>query len=325
MTRFTCIAGLLALAAASGLPERAHAQRYRTATRIDTTVALGRGADVSLSVISGTIIVTTWDRAEARVRASIENDGQFEYAFSPNGVRIRAISDEDARRDTGDRKRRVRRDEDVGEARIEITVPVGARVDASAVSGDVSVRGTRAPVEVSAVSGDVTVTDATQRVNVNSVSGDVVVERVDGDLRVSLVSGNLRLGQLTGDLRVTSVSSDLTLGDVRARELRVKTVSGNVDFRGPIAPDGTYEFTTHSGDITLLVPSNLNATVGLRTYSGELDTDFPLTLRPSADRERRGRLMEFTLGSGGRARISVETFSGDINLRRADGRGSNRE
>jgi hypothetical protein len=324
MTRFTCIAGLLALAAASGFPERAHAQRYRTATRIDTTVALGRGADVSLSVLSGTIIVTTWERAEARIRASIEDDGQLEYAFSPNGLRIRTISDGDADRDASDR-RRGRRGDDVGDARIEITVPVGARVDASAVSGDVSVRGTRAPVEASAVSGNVTVTDATQRVSVTSVSGDVVVERVDGDLRVSLVSGNLRLGQLTGDLRVTSVSSDLILGDVRARTLRVKTVSGDVDFRGSIAPDGTYEFTTHSGDLTLLVPSNLNATVGLRTYSGELDTDFPLTLRPSAEGQRRGRLMEFTLGSGGRARISVETFSGDINLRRADGRGSNRE
>jgi glycosyltransferase involved in cell wall biosynthesis len=67
------------------------------------------------------------------------------------------------------------------EARYELMVPVGTRVEASGVSGDVTVRGTRAAVEVSSVSGDVEVVDAASRASINSVSGEVTARGIAGD------------------------------------------------------------------------------------------------------------------------------------------------
>ena len=41
-------------------------------SRIDTTFAFSRSGVVDLTQVSGDIIVTSWDRAEARVRAYAE-------------------------------------------------------------------------------------------------------------------------------------------------------------------------------------------------------------------------------------------------------------
>src|SRR6202158_1147412 len=56
------------------LSAKAQAERgvqIRGLTRIDTTVRLDRGGAVDLSLISGKIRVTGWDRADVKVSATI--------------------------------------------------------------------------------------------------------------------------------------------------------------------------------------------------------------------------------------------------------------
>jgi hypothetical protein len=289
------------------------AAQSRQATRVDTTVAFDKNGTVDLSLISGEIIVTAWNRAEARVQASIEDDGVIRYEISRGQIMLRVDSED------GD-NRRSRRNGNVGEARFELMVPVGTRVEASGVSGDVTVRGTRAAVDASSVSGDVEVTDAASRASVNSVSGDVTVRGVAGDARVRSVSGDVTANDVQGDLRAESVSGELLLDNVRSSSVSVKTVSGEIAFSGPLAAGGRYEFNSHSGDIQLRLPEGTNAALSVETYSGELDSDFPVTLQPtSRERGPRRRRMEFSLGSGG-ATIMAQTFSGNITLERATGR-----
>ena len=52
----------------------------------------------------------------------------------------------------------------------------------------------------------------------------------------------------------------------------------------------------------------------MSTFSGSLESDFPVTIGGREGRNR-GRDLQFTLGGGG-ARVTVETFSGDENLER---------
>jgi hypothetical protein len=47
--------------------------QIRGLTRIDTTVKLDRGGAVDLSLVSGKIRVTGWDRPDVKINASIEN------------------------------------------------------------------------------------------------------------------------------------------------------------------------------------------------------------------------------------------------------------
>jgi len=301
-------AGLLALLAVPGV---ATAQS-RQATRVDTTVAFDRNGTVDLSLISGEINVTAWNRAEARVQASIEGDGVIRYEISRGHITLRV--------DTDGNNRRSGKDRNIGEARYELMVPVGTRVEASGVSGDVTVRGTRAAVEVSSVSGDVEVVDAASRASINSVSGEVTARGIAGDARVRSVSGDVTASDVQGDLRAESVSGELQLNNVRSSSVSAKTVSGEIAFSGPLSAAGRYEFNSHSGDIVLRLPDGTSANLSVETYSGELESDFPVTMQPtSGDRGPRRRRMEFSLGSGG-ATVAAQTFSGNIILDRATGR-----
>jgi DUF4097 and DUF4098 domain-containing protein YvlB len=58
----------------------------------------------------------------------------------------------------------------------------------------------------------------------------------------------------------------------------------------------------------------------IETFSGGIDSDFPVTLQPNQTRGST-RNIEFKIGDG-RSRIVAETFSGQIKLQRGDGRDS---
>jgi DUF4097 and DUF4098 domain-containing protein YvlB len=278
-------------------------------TRIDTTVSVGRDASVDLSMVTGDITVTSWGRGEVQVRGYSE---RLPLRFEQSGSTVRVSTPSNRSRGRA------------GDQRLEVVVPVGTRVAAQSVSGNVSVRGVRGEVEVGAVSGDVEVQDAVRRVLLNSVSGAVRGTNLDGEVRANAVSGEVTLDDVRGDISSETVSGESTVRRARTSRLRMQSVSGELTYDGTIARDGRYELNSHSGEIHLALPSDVGASLSLRTFSGSFDSDFELTMRPdgrdgSSRASRNDRRMDFTLGGGG-ATIVAETFSGTIKLARAGAR-----
>ena len=299
---------LLALVALTMLlPGAASAQRNRdrereefqdAQSRIDTTFAFSRTGALDLTQISGDVIVNAWDRAEARVRAYAER-GRVRSSISSSRVSLEIESVRGR----------------VGDSRFEVWVPAGVRVNARSTSGDVSVKGTKGPVDARSTSGDVEVTDATDRITIESVSGDVRASRLNGEVRSESVSGTIEIHDATGDVRAETTSGDISLLGVSSRSVYTTTVSGEVEYDGTIDTNGRYEFHSHSGDIRLQLPEGSNAQFSVETFSGSLDSEFRITLQPGQRTTGRPRRFEFTLGNGG-ARITAESFSGDIVLSR---------
>jgi DUF4097 and DUF4098 domain-containing protein YvlB len=98
-------------------------------------------------------------------------------------------------------------------------------------------------------------------------------------------------------------------------DIEMSTVSGTVDFSGPLDSKGRYSFTSHSGTVTLTIPQSTSARFSIETFNGEIDSDFPYTLQPNRDR-RNGQRLEFNVGAG-EARVTAESFSGGVVIRRA--------
>jgi hypothetical protein len=277
-------------------------------TRIDTTFAFNKGGSLDLGIVSGTITVTGWTRQEAKVVATTDR-GWLETSFSPNRIAIE-IRDRDWRG-------RRRNNDDDRDARYELMVPIGTRVKASAVSGDIRIKATAGEVQANTVSGDVEVLDATDRVVVSSVSGSVHAAKLRGRVRVDGVSADVTVEDVVGDIGAKTVSGEITIHGASASQVRAETVSGEISYEGTVEPSGTYEFNAHSGDVRLRIPAGLNANLALETFSGEINSAFPMTLQPGENiGRRRGKKMDFTIGSGG-ARVSVGTFSGDITIERS--------
>jgi len=282
---------------------RSHDGRWGDAqdftTRIDTTVAFSPNGTVDLSTISGDIIVTGWSRNEARIKASSER-GQLRFSASSSRITIEVES------------RRGR----MGETRYELSIPQGARVILQSTSGDISSKDVNGPADVRTTSGDITLQGASGHVQISTTSGDIQASRLKGDIEVDAVSGEFDVEDVEGSIRVETVSSDIVLRNIKVREATASTVSGEVVYDGAVAKDGRYDFRSHSGNVTVRIPAGANAHFSVETYSGELDSDFPITLMPGDRSRQRPRRFEFNIGSGD-ARIMAETFSGDILLERA--------
>lgn len=271
----------------------------QSGTRIDTTFAFTADGTVDLTSFNGDITVTGWTRNQARVRASTER-GQLRWRITSSRISVEA----DMYRGR------------TGETTYEVTVPEGVRVILNSMSGDLTVRGVKGAVDLHTNNGDIEVTDATDRIEMVTLSGDVTGLRLRGEVEASSLNGTVSLTDVQGrSVHAESTSGSLELVNVVSRDIDVSTVSGEVDFTGPLDPQGQYSFQSHSGSVTLTVPPATSARFSIETFNGEVDSDFPFTLQPSRER-RQGQRLEFSVG-GGEARVTAESFSGGIIIRRA--------
>jgi DUF4097 and DUF4098 domain-containing protein YvlB len=278
--------------------ERERERRERdNAGSLDTVVAFDARGTITVTCQQGAVIVSGSDKNEIRVRARTDN-GAIRFTSSGSRATLEPASGRGC-----------------SDGRFEITVPLGAKVSARSWSGSVSVRGVHGDVDTQTQSADIDVRDV-GRLDLETLSGDVSIQGVKGDANINTVSGDVQLSGLRGDLEAETVSGDLRLTDIVARQVRTHTTSGDVDFAGPIADGGRYEFSTHSGEIGLQLPRDVGAQLSVSTFNGEIDSEFPITLKVGdhgigGDQAKK---LNFTLGQG-TARIIAETFSGDITIR----------
>ena len=265
-------------------------------TTMDTVVAVRPGARFELQNISGTVQIRTTRRAEIRIHVEYDR-ARIELEASPSAVSVRTVP-----RRNG------------GEADYTIEVPANTPLTLNGISSDIDVQGVCGEAELQSMSGDVHLTCAQGNVSVTSVSGDVTLTDARGRVEISSTSGEVTVRGARAELAAHSVSGDVLLERIEGQEVTAETVSGEVSFAGPIREGGRYRFQSHSGDVTIHPDGALNATISVSTFSGDLESDFPVTL--TRGRHVRSREFEFTVGSGN-ARLQLASFSGTIYLRRA--------
>lgn len=272
--------------------------------RVDTTFAFDKGGSITVNAGEGEIIVTGWSRDQVHVRAESDDDN----------IRLNASSARMSLEVSA-----VRRG---GDTRFELSVPYGVRVIATTRSGDVSVHGTRGQVEIHSFNGDIDVEDVSTRLDVNTLSGDLRATNVSGDAEIQSVSGDVKLSDVRGNVNVGTVSGDIELRRMTTKLARAKTTSGDITYDGIIDPAGRYEMAAHSGDIQLHIPRDASAELNISTWSGGFTSDFPITLKPGEHGIGKTNSKRFTFEiGGGAARISAETFNGDITIS-SNGRGA---
>ena len=270
------------------------------ATRIDTTVAFSADGTIDLTSFNGDIIVTGWNRKEARVKAGADR-GSLRYRITSTRITVEA----DVYRGR------------TGETMYEVTVPEGVRVVLRSMSGNLTVRGVKGSVDLHTNNGDVEVTDASGSIEMGTLSGDAIGTRLRGDVDATSLNGTVTLTDVQGStVKAESTSGSIELIGIVSPDVEASTVSGEVDFTGPLDPKGRYDFQSHSGAVTLTIPPTTSARFAVETFSGEVDSDFPFTLQPNRER-RQGQRLEFSVG-GGEARVTAESFSGGIVIRRAN-------
>ena len=201
-----------------------------------------------------------------------------------------------------------------------ISVPVAAAVSLKSISGSISVAGVKGEVRAETVSGDVNVTATPNVAIAKTISGDVTARDIGAEttLVLSTVSGTvIGTGLKVRALEAGSVSGDVRLVGSEVDRLEAKSVSGNIEFDAPLAKGGRYEFTSHSGNVRIVLAGNTGFELDADTFSGSVRSEVPVTLRTMGRTESGSRSRgssKAIRGSFGDASaiLSIRSHSGSV-------------
>jgi len=178
------------------------------------------------------------------------------------------------------------------------------------VNTDIDVQDSRGEVRVETVQGDISCKGSTGFVSLSSVQGAILAQDVRGRVEASSVNEAVRLTNVIGSIVAESVNGGIEIEGAQSDSVEASTVNGPVTYEGTVSDAGYYRFATHNGCIDVAMPEKSNATISLSTFSGGIDSSFPVTLK-----KIRSKRFQTTLGTG-RARFELESFQGTIFLRR---------
>lgn len=274
---------------------------------IDSRRAASATARIEVENVRGRIEVHGWDRNEVAVAGTLGEGSKLEFTGTDDHLQIR-IESPDAEGwswwgNSGPKEDTI----------LQVSVPLAAALEVGAVSADVRIDGIVGAKELEAesVSGDVEVHAGAQRVEVGSVSGDVTLRTSGSKVELETVSGDIDAEGPSGVLRAESVSGRITLEAGKLDELEVGTVSGDVTITTSGLGSGRVKIESLSGDVDLEVPADLSARISVESFSGQIRSDFGEV----EDEEGPGSSLRTTAGKGD-AQINLESFSGDVQIRR---------
>jgi hypothetical protein len=244
----------------------------------DQTVAVTRGARLTVENFGGEVVVRTWPRDEVRVQASHGRRAKIAVRTTAAGVVVSA--DQSA----------------PGSVDYRISIPAWMSVRVNGTYAFIDIEAGEGEVVAETTRGDVIVKGGSGTVTAKSIMGDVVVENAKGRVTASSVNEDVRLTGVSGDIIVESNNGDIQMSNIRATSIDASTINGDITFEGPPADRGRYRFATHNGDIVADVPPASSVTFDVRSYQGRLMTNLDLQGPPRSE-VQRGRRSTYTLGS----------------------------
>ncbi len=262
----------------------------------DTTFAVPAGASLSVNNFGGGITVHGWSENRVKVHGETGRRGRVEVSLVGSTVVVKTGSREGA----------------PSVIDLDITVPLSMALTLSGTYADITVDGVQGAISAETVNGEVNVRGGKGIVTLHSIQGSVTLTDASGRIEVNSVNENVALSNITGEIKVETTNGEVILTGIKSSSVDAGTINGDVLYEGTVTDGGSYSLGSHNGDITVSVPEGTNVTITAATANGDIDSSFPLPMVPSPTGKHR---KTFKIGSGS-ARMELESFQGDIELRR---------
>ncbi len=284
----------LVLAAALAFPAALAAQ-----TSVDQKRAAAPDANVSIENFAGSVKVTGWPKAEVAVKGTVGAGAQLSLEGTDKDVSVEV--------EAGVNPMGIKSD-------IEVFVPAAGRISIEGFNASISVSGVSGTVSAETVNGSVTQSGAAKEVQRQSVNGAVEVTGPSGRIHAEAVNGPVTVRDASGELEASTVNGKLTVGGGSFDRAHLETVAGDVRFEGSLTAKATLGVETVSGLAELFFPVGFAGDFTVTTFSGSISNE----LGPAAQKKSDwtpGSELRFTSAGGG-ARVSVETLSGGVQIRK---------
>ena len=283
------------------------AQTGLAAGAIEERAPLEKGATLEVVNVSGSVEITGWRRNEIEVLGELGEEAE-ELIFEADSGRA-LVKVEHKNRD--DRKERRY---GASGTRLVIKVPHETVLNIRSVSANVTVQEINGNQRIRAVSGSINTGLRGEEAELRTVSGDIVATghgKVE-EVELYSVSGDIKVTGLAGDVSAEAVSGDLDLSGSGLRQVRLKTVSGDIGAELGLAKNARVHMQSVSGDIEGRLPGNYEAEYELTSHSGDIAGLFGNEAKRKS-KYSPGQELIFTNGNS-KARVRANTLSGDIEL-----------
>jgi DUF4097 and DUF4098 domain-containing protein YvlB len=275
---------------------------------INETRSVNADARIDVSNIKGDVTVSGWDKNEVAITGSL-GDGAKHLSIDGSGSHLTIKvepPDKQGWFSWGAESR-------MGDTVLDLKVPRNAEMKIEVVSADVALSGVAGrSLDVNSVSGKLRLDTDAKEVEIDSVSGNIDLTGKAERGHLETVSGNVRARGLAGTIKFETVSGDIDAENGDYREISAGTVSGDINLRGKPNKDARIDVETMSGDVHLYLPSDLSAHLRVTTFSGSIRSDFG---KVKEEDHGPGSSLDATMGAGD-SRVNLQTFSGDVEVRR---------
>jgi hypothetical protein len=138
----------------------------------------------------------------------------------------------------------------------------------------------------------------------------------DGDLDINNITGTVELINYNGAITATGISGTVV----------AETYNGDIKIAyDKLTPDTPLSYANYNGDIDLTFPTGLKATFKMKTKQGEIYSGFDAQVQKSGPVKQESKSGVYKVQiddwvkvdiNGGGPEISVQTYNGDIYLRK---------
>lgn len=265
-------------------------------------------ARVTISNVAGKVTVIAWDRNEVQVSGEL-GDGTKPLAITGSNsdltVKVEARGGSGWLDWSSDRR--------MSSSNIELRVPRAAALDVNVVSAPLIIDGLDGgAIEVNTLSGKARINARTPSLTVDSVSGNIELAGHADKVDLQTVSGDILAPTSGSEVKLQTISGRIQVDGGPWRKLTLSTVSGDVQIAGSVAVDGSLSVDSMSGSVQLALPGTPTGTLHASSFSGDVRSDFG---SPKTPEHGPGSSLDVTLGAGN-GKINVESFSGDLRIRK---------
>jgi hypothetical protein len=223
--------------------------------------------EVSIDNDFGSVAVRGWEKAEVLVQGTIAAGAEgFDFDGDKEGTSISVSVPEGWFQATGE--------DPAFRSVLTVFVPGGSRVSVGTVNATVAVEGIAGEIDVRTVNGAVKIAGARAPVEVETMTGAIDVQALGAAMDLTSISGAVTVEGARGEVRIETVSGRVVAAGETVTSVGIQTTTGEVEFRGSLAPRGEIQIETFSSPVRLKLPKGTKSVFDLQTFGGKIESQF---------------------------------------------------
>jgi hypothetical protein len=251
-------------------------------------------ASFKVWVPDGDVRMVAWDRDSLLVRGRIARGDNFFFSGDSTGLKF-GVEHPGS-------------DGSGGKSAIVVYLPRAAHVSVKTVTAKLDAANVSGWFY--SVSGSMHLSGQASSIEAETMTGSLDLDVTTPWLRGRTGDGHLLLRGAPEDVDVSTVGGTLDIATMTVRRGQFASVSGDIHYAGAPVAGAIMEFSSHSGNVELMMPRTVSGVFSLTSITGAIENGLS-SVRPVSSQPHSLRV---SLGRGG-SQVTVRTYKGSIRLR----------